>query len=50
MTPKVVFSYFQMDLQISPESFAGLCLNLRKVDGDISRNPWAVPDVSEFLK
>ena len=39
-----------MNIQASSESFASICLKLNKVDEDISSNPWAVADVSEFLK
>ena len=47
---KLFFCYFQMNIQASSESFASICLKLNKVDEDISSNPWAVADVSEFLK
>ena len=39
-----------MDIEVSPKSFADIYLKLNKVDEGISSNPWAVADVSEFLK
>ena len=39
-----------MDIQIPPQTLADIYLKMVKVDEEVSNNPWAVPDVSEFLK